>query len=211
MRPTIAVLVGIMTARNSFVNDMVAQLEGTHPELVSQMLQFTAQIMPIEPDGNIKFPAIPATSSLRQAPNRREFYWSPRPMALTQTVEDDVLCSPSAAAFCISLLDKVGVMKAAACRELPQAILELVASDPNGAVGQCYRRYIEHVLLSQAWTVVTNLKAHGSTLEWPTKVWLQERCVSSQSAQNNNSNNHDRVCSRAHTSSTAPPKYGAPC
>jgi hypothetical protein len=61
------------------------------------------------------------------------------------------------------------------CDELPQAILDVVAAEPTGAIAQSYRRYIRTVWVPALQHVAELLKAHSAVIEWPTKEWLEEK------------------------------------
>ena len=85
------------------------------------------------------------------------------------------MAAPSAAAVMIWLADALGKYAQPYCFELPQAILNIVAAEPAGAVAESYRRYMRTVLVPQVETAANLLTAHAATIEWPPKEWLSKQ------------------------------------
>jgi hypothetical protein len=83
--------------------------------------------------------------------------------------------APSAAANSIWLTDAFFLFRQPYSFELPQAILDVAAADPSGAIAEGYRRYVRTVLVPGLHAVAELLKTHAATIEWPTKEWLAEQ------------------------------------
>ena len=79
------------------------------------------------------------------------------------------------------------------CDELPQAILDIVAAEPTGAIAHSYRRYIRTVWVPGVQHVAELLKAHSAVIEWPTIEWLAEKFPQIFSGNVSGSNDHFAV------------------
>eukprot|EP01052_Picozoa_sp_SAG31_P061274 SAG31_NODE_20369_length_576_cov_1.475891_1_plen_129_part_10 len=127
-----AQLMSIVTGRQSFVGSTVADLESNHPDVVEEMLAGSVQMFPIGVDGVCR-----STRSGR-------VQWAPRVSAaqLTEVFGSVGYGYGSAAAVSIAVADSALTWGEPFCAEMPAAMLELIKAEPDGAVGQSYRRYV---------------------------------------------------------------------
>jgi hypothetical protein len=103
-------------------------------------------------------------------------HWDPSvPSRLTTISEDEITALPSAAACSVRNADYILTRKTPYCDELPQAIIDVIAAEPTGAIAHSYRRYIHTVWVPGVQHVAELLKAHSAVIEWPTKDWLAEK------------------------------------
>eukprot|EP01052_Picozoa_sp_SAG31_P014864 SAG31_NODE_938_length_10882_cov_18.550032_7_plen_176_part_00 len=166
----------------SFVGSSVVDLESTHPDVVEEMLAASVQIFPIGVDG-----ACRTRSSGR-------VQWAPRvSMAqLTEAFGYTGYGYGSAAAVSIALADGALVAAQPYCAEMPATILELIKAEPDGAVGQSYRRYVRMALLPGIRLVSEILRQHGATIGAPACFGdcPPQYCFSDWSAVQTTSNPH---------------------
>ena len=146
----------IVLARASFVGSSVVDLESNHPDVVEEMLASSVQMFPIGADGMCR------NKSGRVA-------WAPRVSAaqLTEAFGYGLHGSGSAAAASISSADSALTWSEPYCAEMPAAMLELIKAEPDGAVGQSYRRYVRMALLPGIRLVGEILRQHGATIGAP--------------------------------------------
>eukprot|EP01052_Picozoa_sp_SAG31_P018764 SAG31_NODE_1342_length_8700_cov_12.667829_11_plen_241_part_00 len=179
----------IVSARQSFVGSTVVDLESSHPDVVEEMLASSVQLAPIGADGVCRS-------------RSGSVLWAPRVSAaqLTEVFGYFGHGYGSAAAFSIAGADSALTWGEPYCAEMPAAMLELIKAEPNGAVGQSYRRYVRMALLPGVRLVGEILQQHGATIgasaclcdcppvgranhvqptlwhaEWPSLTWLKEK------------------------------------
>eukprot|EP01052_Picozoa_sp_SAG31_P006932 SAG31_NODE_325_length_17671_cov_9.902743_13_plen_294_part_00 len=163
-RPVAVDMEQLLTGRLQATSRMIASLETTHPELVSQMVSLAASSYPIREDGRVV--------STRTG----QVVWEPHAAGvLTQTFKHNNLSLPTAAAMSIANRDAISQYAEAFCRELPMAILEVVAAEPTSAVAVAYRRYCSAVMLPVCQRVMETLLAHQAAIQWPMKDFLASR------------------------------------
>eukprot|EP01052_Picozoa_sp_SAG31_P022455 SAG31_NODE_1786_length_7271_cov_6.872492_13_plen_185_part_00 len=146
----------IVLARSSFVGSSVLDLESNHPDVVEEMLASSVQMFPIGADGLCR--------------NRSgNVKWAPRVSAaqLTEGFGYFGHGYGSAAAASIALADTMLTLGEPLCAEMPAAMLELIKAEPDGAVGQSYRRYVRMALLPGIQLVGEILRQHGATIGAP--------------------------------------------
>ena len=143
----------IILARQSFVGSTVVDLESNHPDVVEEMLASSVQMFPIGADGVCR-----SRSSKVQ--------WAPRVSAaqLTEAFGFFGYGYGSAAAQSIVNADAFLTLGEPYCAEMPAAMLELIKAEPDGAVGQSYRRYVRMALLPGIRLVGEILRQHGATI-----------------------------------------------
>eukprot|EP01052_Picozoa_sp_SAG31_P061062 SAG31_NODE_20173_length_581_cov_7.045643_1_plen_159_part_10 len=130
-RPILLQLWSIASARAYFVGNSVVDLESNHPDVVEEMLAFSVKMFPIGADGVCR--------------NRSgRVGWAPRVSTaqLTEAFGYGMHGCGSAAAASISIADALFMHGEPYCAEMPAAMLELIKAEPDGAVGQNYRRYV---------------------------------------------------------------------
>eukprot|EP01052_Picozoa_sp_SAG31_P024088 SAG31_NODE_2025_length_6642_cov_6.408681_9_plen_187_part_00 len=177
-----AQLGSIVTARASFVGSTVVDLESNHPDVVEEMLASSVQMFPIGADGVCR--------------SRRSgmVQWAPRVSAaqLTEAFGYYGYGFGSAAAVSIVIADSALTWGEPYCAEMPAAMLELIKAEPDGAVGQSYRRYVRMALLPGVRLVGEILRQHGATIGAPACLcdWPPEYCFSDWSAVQTTSNLH---------------------
>jgi hypothetical protein len=163
-RPVDLGIESLMHSRLCYGARTVSEMEASHPEVVAEMLAFSTAMFPIGADGK-------ATSA-----RSGKVYWDPSPSTqLARTLEDEISALPSAAACSVRCVDAIQTLHQPYCDELPQAILDVIAADPTGAIAHSYRRYIRTVWVPGVQHVAELLKAHSAVIEWPTKDWLVEK------------------------------------
>jgi hypothetical protein len=142
----------------------VFEMETSHPEAVAEMLAFSAAMFPIGADGKV--------TSARSG----TVYWDrSMPTQLTRTFQNEMSTLPSATACSVRILDSILCMAQPYCDELPQAILDVIAADPTGAIAHSYRRYIRTVWVPGLQRVAELLKTNSAVIEWPTLEWFAEK------------------------------------
>eukprot|EP01052_Picozoa_sp_SAG31_P056045 SAG31_NODE_15823_length_736_cov_2.978022_1_plen_128_part_10 len=121
----------IVYARGACVGSSVVDLERSHPDVVEEMLASSVQLFPIGADGVCRS-------------RSGNVQWAPRVSAaqLTEVFGYIMHGYGSAAAFSIAGADSVLTWSEPYCAEMPAAMLELIKAEPDGAVGQSYRRYV---------------------------------------------------------------------
>eukprot|EP01052_Picozoa_sp_SAG31_P030655 SAG31_NODE_3164_length_4602_cov_7.602043_2_plen_196_part_00 len=159
----------ICYARVAFVASSVVDLESAHPDVVEEMLAFSVQIFPIGVDGVCRS-------------RSGTVVWVPRVSTAQLTEAFGYLghgCG-SAAAYSIAFADATLTWGEPYCAEMPAAVLELSRAEPDGAVGQSYRRYVRMALLPVVRLVGEILRQHGATIgapacfcDWPGVLFLR--------------------------------------
>ena len=144
----------INTARQGFIGSTVVDLESNHPDVVEEMLASSVQMFPVGVDG------------LCRSSRSGSVMWAPRVSAaqLTEVFGNVGYGFGSAASASIATADLALTMGEPFCAEMPAAMLELINAEPNGAVGQSYRRYVRMVLLPEIRLVGEILRQHGATI-----------------------------------------------
>ena len=154
----------IVYARGAFVGSTVVDLESSHPDVVEEMLASSVQIVPIGAD------------EVCRSRRSDKVLWAPRVSAaqLTEIFGYYGYGYGSAAAFSIAGADSALTWGEPFCAEMPAAMLELIKAEPDGAVGQSYRRYVRMALLPGIRLVGEILRQHGATIgasacfcDWP--------------------------------------------
>eukprot|EP01052_Picozoa_sp_SAG31_P048675 SAG31_NODE_10296_length_1158_cov_2.538244_1_plen_186_part_00 len=171
----------IVLARQSFVCSRVVDLESNHPDVVEEMLASSVQMFPIGADGVCR----------NRSGNVR---WAPRVSAaqLTEVFGYSLYGCGSAAATSIASVDVALMFSQPYCAEMPAAMLELIKAEPDGAVGQSYRRYVQMALLPQIRLVGEILRQHGATIGAPARFFdcAPQLCFSEWPAVQTTSNPH---------------------
>jgi hypothetical protein len=163
-RPVDLGIESLTHARYCYVAHTVFEMEASHPEVVAEMLALSAAMFPVGADGKV--------TSARSG----TLYWERSvPTQLTMAFGSNLLAMPSAAACSVRIVDTVLTYAKAFCDELPQAILDVVAAEPTGAIAHSYRRYIRTVWVPGVQHVAELLKAHSAVIEWPTIEWLAKK------------------------------------
>eukprot|EP01052_Picozoa_sp_SAG31_P052298 SAG31_NODE_12848_length_912_cov_0.998770_1_plen_160_part_10 len=146
----------IIAARWSFVASTVADLESNHPDVVEEMLASSVKLFPIGADGVVRS-------------RRGTVHWVPRVSAAQLTEVFGIFSHGfgSAEAASIAVADSALTWGQPYCAEMPAAMLELIKAEPNGAVGQSYRRYVRMTLLPGVRLVGEILQQHGATIGAP--------------------------------------------
>eukprot|EP01052_Picozoa_sp_SAG31_P007804 SAG31_NODE_378_length_16503_cov_28.830041_11_plen_177_part_00 len=164
-------------ARQSFVGNSVVDLESSHPDVVEEMLASSVQLFPIGVDGVCRN----RSGAVR---------WAPRVSAaqLTEIFGYFGYGCGSAAAASIAIADTMLTLGEPYCAEMPAAMLELIKAEPDGAVGQSYRRNVRMALLPGIRLVGEILRQHGATIgapacfcDCPPQPYFSERCVQTTS------------------------------
>eukprot|EP01052_Picozoa_sp_SAG31_P029026 SAG31_NODE_2853_length_4992_cov_5.719599_2_plen_203_part_00 len=141
-------------ARRSFVDSSVVDLESDHPDVVEEMLASSVQMFPIGADGVCR--------------SRRSgtVLWAPHVSTaqLTEAFGSTNYGFGSAAAASIAVADGVLTWSEPYCAEMPAAMLELIKAEPDGTVGQSYRRHVRMALLPVVRLVGEILRQHGATI-----------------------------------------------
>eukprot|EP01052_Picozoa_sp_SAG31_P030099 SAG31_NODE_3058_length_4735_cov_24.146894_8_plen_186_part_00 len=171
----------IVHVRASFVGSSVVDLESNHPDVVEEMLASSVQMFPIGVDGFCRN----RSGTVR---------WAPRVSAaqLTEVFGYIMYGCGSAAAASIASADAALTWGEPYCAEMPAAMLELIKAEPDGAVGQSYRRYVRMALLPGIRLVGEILRQHGATIGAPACFfdWPPQHCFSEWSAVQTTSNAH---------------------
>ncbi len=179
-------LMSIGTLRQSFVASTVVDLESNHPDVVEEMLASSVQMFPIGADGVCR--------------SRRSgmVQWAPRVSAaqLTEVFGYIMHGCGSAAAVSIAIADSALTWGEPYCAEMPAAMLELIKAEPDGAVGQSYRRYVRMALLPGIRLVGEILRQHGATIGAPARFfdWLPQHCCSQNGRPCKPRPNHTVAC-----------------
>ena len=144
----------IVYARASFVGSSVVDLESNQPDVVEEMLVSSVKLFPIGADGMCR--------------SRRSgvVTWAPRVSTaqLTERFGFTGHGHGSAAAASIASADTALTWGEPYCAEMPAAMLELIKAEPDGVVGQSYRRYVRMALLPVVRLVGEILRQHGATI-----------------------------------------------
>ena len=121
--------------------------------MVEEMLASSVQLLPIGADGVCRS-------------RSGTVAWAPRVSAaqLTEVFGYTGHGYGSAAAYSIAGADGVLTWAQPYCAEMPAAMLELIKAEPDGAVGQSYRRYVRMALLPVVRLVGEILRQHGATI-----------------------------------------------
>eukprot|EP01052_Picozoa_sp_SAG31_P005260 SAG31_NODE_228_length_19803_cov_29.496498_15_plen_187_part_00 len=172
----------IVNVRVSFVGSSVVDLESNHPDVVEEMLASSVQMFPIGADG------------VCRSSRSGSVVWAPRVSAaqLTEAFESTNHGFGSAAAASIANSDLFLALAQPYCAEMPAAMLELIKAEPDGAVGQSYRRYVRMALLPAVRLVGEILQQHGATIGAPACFcdWLPQHCFSEWPTVQTTSNAH---------------------
>eukprot|EP01052_Picozoa_sp_SAG31_P020920 SAG31_NODE_1593_length_7811_cov_13.037215_9_plen_200_part_00 len=157
----------IIQARRAFVGSTVVDLERNHPDVVEEMLASSVQLFPIGADGVCRS-------------RSGTVAWAPRVSAaqLSEAFGFTGYGFGSAAAASIAFADTFLTFGEPYCAEMPAAMLELIKAEPDGAVGQSYRRYVRMALLPGIRLVGEILRQHGATIGAPACFcdWLPQHC-----------------------------------
>jgi hypothetical protein len=133
---------------------VVFEMETSHSEVVALVLSFSAALYTIGADGKLR--------SVRSG----KVYWVPDlPAQLTQSFDDMVFAASSAAVNSISYADTFSMIGQPYYFELPQTIVDVIATEPAGTIAESYRRYVRTVLVPGVQAVAELLKAHAASIE----------------------------------------------
>ena len=146
----------VVYARCSYVREAVFSLETSHPEAVEQMMPFGNILFQVEPDGKVY---------RESSTSGRTLWWAPQGGQLTELWAGDKHMARSGASWAIQNADGWGTMTQPYCAEAPAAILDIVRSEPAGAIAVSYRRYIKTVWLPEAERVAECLRKHAAVIE----------------------------------------------
>ena len=61
------------------------------------------------------------------------------------------------------------------CSQIPDAILNIVASEPTGEIAEMYRGYVRHTLMPLMQRVADMLREYSAYMELPPKGWLEQK------------------------------------
>ena len=61
------------------------------------------------------------------------------------------------------------------CSQIPDAILNIVASEPTGEIAEMYRGYVRHTLMPLMQRVADMLREYSAYMELPPKAWLEQK------------------------------------
>eukprot|EP01052_Picozoa_sp_SAG31_P024358 SAG31_NODE_2067_length_6523_cov_8.168120_3_plen_284_part_00 len=154
----------INTARTKIIERLVFDFEDTYGDVVQHLLSFTATAYPIDVDGRVV------------SDKTKLCKWEPPSKAqLTRTFGDISHPAPSAAGVAISIQDMYVMLSAPLGRELPDAILKIIAAEPNGAPAAAFRHWCKTVFVPVCSRVMQTLTAHQAVIEWPSTAWLSQR------------------------------------
>ena len=138
------------------------------------MLAFSVKIFPIGMDGMCRSRA-------------GKVRWAPRVSVaqLTEVFGYTDYGYGSAAAASIARAATMLTLGEPYCAEMPAAMLELIKAEPDGVVGQSYRRYVRMALLPGIRLVGEILRQHGATIGAPACFCdcLAEHCIQRWSVQ----------------------------
>ena len=176
----------ISYARGSFVGSSVVDLESSHPDVVEEMLASSVQMFPIGAGG------------VCRSSRSDNVLWAPRVSAaqLTEAFGFTLHGCGSAAAASIAGADSASTWGEPYCAEMPAAMLELIKAEPDGAVGQSYRRYVRMALLPGIRLVGEILRQHGATIGAAACFFdcNPQHCFAEWSAVHTTSNPHTVAC-----------------
>eukprot|EP01052_Picozoa_sp_SAG31_P026079 SAG31_NODE_2337_length_5921_cov_4.269323_6_plen_216_part_00 len=164
-QPVAAGLMSIICARISFVEDIVAAMEQSHPDIVVSMLSSPVMTSRIDSDG--------CARSLRND----ALQWDPRDelrQQLTRVYGFNSYSARTAASCAICRTDSYMLVSQPYCDEAPRLVLDLVAAEPTSVIAADWRRYARTVLVPLVHEVAQCLIEHSATIEWPPISWLVE-------------------------------------
>eukprot|EP01052_Picozoa_sp_SAG31_P027860 SAG31_NODE_2642_length_5323_cov_3.407351_4_plen_290_part_00 len=159
-RPVFNEIYGILYARVATLVGFVDLLEGSHPEIVEEMLSFASGGYESRPDGTV----VSRGSGMIK--------WTPKQNGFCLALPNHDESASSARAYMISSYDGFTMLSQPFCAELPSAILNLVDSEPEGEIAGLYRGYIRHTLIPCFRQVLNTLRDHAAYVEHPPKAWL---------------------------------------
>eukprot|EP01052_Picozoa_sp_SAG31_P039792 SAG31_NODE_5594_length_2432_cov_12.685947_1_plen_200_part_00 len=144
----------IVNARSSFVGSSVVDLESNHPDVVEAMLASSVHMFPVGADG------------VCRSRSSGNVQWAPRVSVaqLTEAFGSTNHGYGSAAAASIAIADFILALAQPYCAEMPAAMLELIKAEPDGAVGQSYRRYVQMAMLPGIRLVGEIVRQHGAII-----------------------------------------------
>ena len=161
-RPVLNDLFAIFRARICIIGQIVAKMEVSHPAVVEQMLS-KARFYERKTDGTLVSRRTGAV------------YWTPAPPPELTRVMDSFTFVASTEAGCqIASKDTLSCLAGAYCFELPTAILDAIAKEPNQEIAEMYRGYVRHSLMPLCRRVADQLREYSAYVELPSTKWLQK-------------------------------------
>ena len=161
-RPVLNDLMAIIRARGCIIGQIVAKMEVSHPAVVEQMLS-TARIFERKADGTL---VSRRTGALQ---------WTPAPPPeLTRVMGRNSFVHPTEAACQIAYQDAFSYLAGVHCFELPTAMLDAIAKEPNQEIADLYRGYVRHSFMPLCRRVADQLREYSAYVELPSKEWLQK-------------------------------------
>eukprot|EP01052_Picozoa_sp_SAG31_P050022 SAG31_NODE_11227_length_1052_cov_0.806925_1_plen_264_part_00 len=138
--------------------NIMAAMEETHPEIITAMAGFAARLYDVKDDGTL----------VGKTTGYTMWLGSP-PAAITRTFNcsyHTIATSKQAMLWGVQLLS---MMTAPWTAVMPEAVLGVIATDPNGEYAVEYRRFVRVTMLSGLKKMQEILTAHGPLLEMPSK------------------------------------------
>ena len=161
-RQAVSDIGAIRQTRWCTIAQIVSKMEVSHPAVVEQMLS-KARIWERKTDGTLV--------SRRSGALR----WTPAPPPeLTRVMDSFSFAVPTEAGCQIASQDMFSYMAGAYCFELPTAILDAIAKEPNQEIAEMYRGYVRHSLMPLCRRVADQLREYSAYVELPSKEWLQK-------------------------------------
>jgi hypothetical protein len=141
----------ICNTRLTAVYQIVSKLEASHSDAVEEMLSF-ATTMELNPSDGV----VTSRSSGR-------LLWTPNSSPeLTRALSDVVLFAPSGPACAIGGQDFLVMMSKPFCGEMPTVILDIIAAEPMGEIGDMYRSFVRHTMMPLFRLVLDTLRQYAA-------------------------------------------------
>ena len=154
----------VQYTRGSFIEDVVADLESSHPDDVARMLAVASATIDIDEDGvgSFKGSIIP---------------YQPRELkGLTHCFDNHYTGgAETVAAFAIRGVDGFDSVSQPLAHELPKTIMGIIAAEPTSSLAVKYRDYVKTVLMPICRRVSGILHEHSAAIEWPTVAWMKDK------------------------------------
>ena len=154
----------MLYARQTIIQQIMGKMTVSHSDVVEKMVSFASVAYEIHADGNV---TSRSSGGLR-------FIANPPP-ELTRVVADFTQVAPSGAGVAIALHDAYLMFSQPLGLEIPDAILDVVGSEPTGEIAEMYRGYVRHTLMPLMQQVANMLREYSAYMELPAKGWLEQK------------------------------------
>lgn len=178
-----------------FAVEACYSLEESNPEVIAPMWTFALRMYDVEEDGTVisktsgltMFHGTPPPAVVRGATTLMKGCPSTKSTGVMPLAVVPTMTQPRKTQHCMIMSLAEGGCTAiehcayrptwfcAVSQVAPEAIIQLIETDPESKVAQMFRRFIRVIMLPGIENIAAILASHSSIVPLPNKAWLQEK------------------------------------